>query len=161
MTKTTYIVTDPCYILDSDTWSNICNQCKDEDFYNGTFNQLVADELTKLTGSKAYVSQTGFGDWSNTLIGKVVNDGNFCADAGMVCVCKLDSSLLTKYPMTTLKELGAIFEAEGEINVEFNTTVSDWTEIYITDSAGNRWNSLPAMCEEDEDEYDYDDYDYE
>lgn len=157
MTKMTYIATDPCYILESETWSNICNQCKNEDFYNGTFNKLVADELTKLTGSKAYASQTGFGDWSNTLIGKTVNEGNFYADAGMVCVCKLDASLLAKYSMATLKELGAVFEAEGEINVEFNTTVPDWTEIYITDTAGNRWNSLPAMCDEDEyDEYDED-----
>lgn len=157
MTKMTYIVTDPCYILDGEIWGNICNQCKNEDFYNGTFNKLVADELTKLTGSKAYASGTGFGDWSNTLIGKTVNEGNFYADAGMVCVCKLDASLLAKYSMATLKELGAVFEAEGEINVEFNTTVPDWTEIYITDTAGNRWNSLPAMYDEDEyDEYDED-----
>lgn len=157
MTKMTYIVTDPCYILDSEIWSNICNQCKNEDFYNDTFNKLVADELTKLTGSKAYASQTGFGDWSNTLIGETVNGGNFYADAGRVCVCKLNSSLLAKYSMETLTELGAIFEAEGEITVEFNTTVSDWTEIYITDTAGNHWNSLPATC----DEYEYDEDEYE
>lgn len=57
MTKTTYIITDPCYIIEDSVWDNICSQCTNDDFYNGKFNKLVADHLTKITGQQAYASR--------------------------------------------------------------------------------------------------------
>lgn len=162
MTKITYLVTDPCYIIDNEVWDDICGQCTDDDFYNGKFNKLVADHLTEITGQQAYASETGFGDWSNKLLGETINDGEFVADAGMVSVCKLDAALLSKYTPEQIKNLGAIFEAEGEIEVSFDDSDSDWTIVNIVDQAGNCWNSLPPENfddeedEEDEDEEDED-----
>lgn len=152
MPKITYLVTDPCYIIDNDVWDNICGQCTSDDFCNGKFDRLVAEALTKLTGSKAYASGTGFGDWSNTLLGETVNSGEFVADAGMVSVCKLDAALFSKYTPEQIKNLGAIFEAEGEIEVSFDDSDSDWTVVNIVDQAGNRWNSLPPENFDDEDD---------
>lgn len=160
MTKTTYIITDPCYIIEDSVWDNICSQCTSEDFYNGKFNKLVADHLTKITGQQAYASETGFGDWSNQLFASIPellkNTGNFCADSGMVCVAKYDAALLTKYAPSTISNISAIFEVEGELKVNIDTSNNDWTQITMSDSAGHTFSTLPAdvMFEEDYDEDD-------
>lgn len=160
MTKTTYIITDPCYIIEDSVWSDICGQCESDDFYNGKFNKLVADHLTKITGQQAYASETGFGDWSNQLFASIPellkNTGNFCADSGMVCVAKYDAALLTKYAPSTISNIAAIFEVEGELKVNIDTSNNDWTQITMSDSAGHTFSTLPAdmMFEEDYDEDD-------
>ena len=152
MTK--YIVIDPCYLLDNTLWQECCNVgiLPNGDWDNEAFNQKVAQELTKLSGAKAYACHTGFGDWSNKLSGpNVEGDGTFYADAGMVCVCKIDAAILSKYPLSELQRLGAVFEAQGEIDVDFNTEDPCWTEVHIKDTVnGMYWNTSGAKFDFDE-----------
>lgn len=81
-----YVVTDPCYILDNKTWDECCKFLDDSP---KTFNDAVSKALTDLTGFPAYVCDTGFGDWSNKIYGSYIIHKEFCADSGMVCVCRL------------------------------------------------------------------------
>lgn len=154
MTK--YIITDPCYLLDDNTWQDCCcvAMLPNRDWDDEAFNQKVAQELTKLSGAKAYACHTGFGDWSNRLSGpNIEGDGTFYADAGMVCVCKIDAAILSKHSLDELKRLGAVFETQGEIEVNFNTKDSNWTEVYIKDTANRMyWNTLGAQDALEEDE---------
>lgn len=69
----------------------------------------------------------------------------------MVCVCKIDAVMLSKYPLNKLKRLGAIFEAQGEIKVDFNTEDEYWTQVCIEDTANHiYWNTLSAQPDLDE-----------
>ena len=54
MTK--YIITDPCYILPQDVWHNCCKAAElpNHDWDDELFAAKVANELTKLTGQKAW-----------------------------------------------------------------------------------------------------------
>ena len=138
MTK--YVITDPCYIVDEKTW----DKCL-KDFPN--FPKLVAEHLTKLTKEKAYASDTGFGDWSNGLIGNDGYIGSFGADSGMVSVCKY-----TKKVAERLSEIFAgcycVFEADGPLDVVFDTSDKQWTVVYIEDVLGNEFQSLTPDDEE-------------
>ena len=138
MTK--YVITDPCYIVDEKTW----DKCL-KDFPN--FPKLIAEHLTKLTKEKAYASDTGFGDWSNGLIGNDGYIGSFGADSGMVSVCKY-----TKKVAERLSEIFAgcycVFEADGPLNVVFDTSDKQWTVVYIEDVLGNEFQSLTPDDEE-------------
>lgn len=138
MTK--YVITDPCYIVDEKTWDKCI-----KDFPN--FPKLIAEHLTKLTKEKAYASDTGFGDWSNGLISKDGYLGSFGADSGMVSVCKY-----TKKVAERLSEIFAgcycVFEADGPLDVVFDTSDKQWTVVYIEDVLGNEFQSLTPDDEE-------------
>ena len=138
MTK--YVITDPCYIVDEKTW----DKCL-KDFPN--FPKLIAEHLTKLTKEKAYASDTGFGDWSNGLIGNDGYIGSFGADSGMVSVCKY-----TKKVAERLSGIFAgcycVFEADGPLDVVFDTSDKQWTVVYIEDVLGNEFQSLIPDDEE-------------
>ena len=138
MTK--YVITDPCYIVDEKTW----DKCL-KDFPN--FPKLIAEHLTKLTKEKAYASDTGFGDWSNGLMSKDGYLGSFGADSGMVSVCKY-----TKKVAERLSEIFAgcycVFEADGPLDVVFDTSDKQWTVVYIEDVLGNEFQTLNADDEE-------------
>ena len=138
MTK--YVITDPCYIVDEKTW----DKCL-KDFPN--FPKLIAEHLTKLTKEKAYASDTGFGDWSNGLISKDGYLGSFGADSGMVSVCKY-----TKKVAERLSGIFAgcycVFEADGPLDVVFDTSDKQWTVVYIEDVLGNEFQSLTPDDEE-------------
>lgn len=138
MTK--YVITDPCYIVDEKTW----DKCL-KDFPN--FPKLIAEHLTELTKENAYASDTGFGDWSNGLISKDGYVGSFGADSGMVSVCKY-----TKKVAERLSGIFAgcycVFEADGPLNVVFDTSDKQWTMVYIEDVLGNEFQSLTPDDEE-------------
>lgn len=138
MTK--YVITDPCYIVDEKTWDKCI-----KDFPN--FPKLIAEHLTKLTKEKAYASDTGFGDWSNGLIGNDGYIGSFGADSGMVSVCKY-----TKKVAERLSDIFCgcycVFEADGPLNVVFDTSDKQWTVVYIEDVLGNEFQSLTPDDEE-------------
>ena len=138
MTK--YVITDPCYIVDEKTW----DKCL-KDFPN--FPKLIAEHLTKLTKEKAYASDTGFGDWSNGLMSKDGYLGSFGADSGMVSVCKY-----TKKVAERLSGIFAgcycVFEADGPLDVVFDTSDKQWTVVYIEDVLGNEFQTLNADDEE-------------
>lgn len=134
MTK--YVITDPCYIVDEKTW----DKCL-KDFPN--FPKLIAEHLTELTKEKAYASDTGFGDWSNALFDSKGCVGYFGADSGMVCVCKYTRKVANKLS-GIFGGCYCIFEAEGPLNVVFDTSNKQWTVVGIEDVVGNEWSTLNA-----------------
>lgn len=154
--KTKYIITDPCYLISGKEWSRVYTSaevfCKKE----GTFNDFrrfreiheveIAAWLEFETGSKAFVSSTGYGDWENSLFsidGKNKEHvGDFMADSGLVCVAKVSKELEDIAEDLDRHGLAAVFEAEGEITVEMDTSDSSWTVISIKDEAGNSWRTL-------------------
>lgn len=142
--KNKYVITDPCYLVDDDTWDTLI-----KDWDNFTVN--LAEHLTKKTGEKAYAASTGFGDWTNALYGDNY-EKPFGADAGLVCVCRyteqIDEELGLIYPGCY-----AVFEAEGPLNVMFNFDDPSWTEVYIEDAAGNEWSTLPSERVDDSEFY--------
>ena len=152
-----YIITDPCYILDRETWGKCCDAAKmpSGEWNDEVFNAHVADALKVLTDSAAYACQTGFGDWTNRIYGSNVLYPEFVADSGMVCVAefndKVENSLKTKYPTSKFLKngLAALIECEGDIKVEFDTEDINWTVVYIKDSKGNWFESMQPECEED------------
>ena len=101
------------------------------------------------------VAGTGYGDWANSLAcvkgpSRLVNDGCFCADAGMVCFCEL-----TPQVERALRDLGpgAYAEIEAENPVcEFDCADRDWTRIKITDGT-SVYMSEECDFFDDEDDY--------
>ena len=154
--KTKYIITDPCYIISSKEWSRVYTSaevfCKKE----GTFSDFrrfreiheseIANWLEFETGAKAFVSSTGYGDWENSLLsidGKNKKHvGDFMADSGLVCVAKVSKELEDTAEDLERRGLAAVFEAEGEITVEMDTSDSSWTVVSIKDEAGNSWRTI-------------------
>ena len=63
-----YVVTDPCYILPDDVWSE-CLQKTGEynDSWCDRFDEQVQAALSAFVGSKAWAESTGFGDWTNEM----------------------------------------------------------------------------------------------
>lgn len=156
MTK--YIITDPCYVLSDDTWSNICNQCKNEDFYNGTFDRLASEALNKLAGTtNAVASATGFGDWDNCMHcsneDKIIHT-DFFADSGMVCVVEyndaIQQALKDKDNIRLIEKGGiAVIETEGNVEITMNTEDPNWTVVEIEDD-NDVFNSFLPYDEEEE-----------
>lgn len=156
MTK--YIITDPCYVLSDDTWSNICNQCKNEDFYNGTFDRLTSEALNKLAGTtNAVASATGFGDWDNCMHcsneDKIIQT-DFFADSGMVCVVEyndaIQQALKDKDNVRLIEKGGiAVIETEGNVEITMNTEDPNWTVVEIEDD-NDVFNSFLPCDEEEE-----------
>lgn len=138
--KTKYIITDPCYLLSHNDWASLFHDldlCTEAG--RNELNSRIEFALEKLTGSKSWVAETGYGDWSNVIIGNVFDGrSDFCADSGTVCVCKYTPEL-EKIKITDWA--AAIIEAEGEITVEMDTSNPHWTIVRIEDSYGNKWRS--------------------
>lgn len=147
-----YIVTDPCYILPGDTWSkciDACEQYSRQPDWSDKFTEQIQAALSEFVGSKAWVESTGFGDWDNTLYGPDVIQSDFTADSGMVCVCEYNEKVADG--LNCPEQCAAIFDANGSIKVDFDTSVSDWIVVNITDSTGNCWNThIPDDEEDDE-----------
>lgn len=141
MTK--YVITDPCYIVDEKTWDKYI-----KDFPN--FPKLIAEHLTELTKEKAYVSFTGFGDWSNALFDSKGCIGYFGADSGMVSVCKLTRKVANRLAFV-FGGCYCTFEADGPLNVVFDTSNKRWTIVNIKDAVGNEFQTLNANEEDDDD----------
>ena len=149
MTK--YIVTDPCYLIDKDVWADCCKAAElpNHGWDNDLFNARVANELTKLTGQKAWASDTGFGDWDNAIHGnpdKIIQS-EFCADSGMVSVCILtddmEAKLRAEYPYG-FNTLGAIIECDGEVHI----IAHEWGSVGIDESSSYHHHSqcTGSMC---------------
>lgn len=158
MTK--YIITDPCYLLDDDTWQKCCNaaQLPSGEWNDDVFNAYVEDALKTLSGNKAWASSTGFGDWTNYISGmKNVLQPEFAADSGMVCVCefndKVEAAMHIKYP-TGLGKCAAFIECEGQVRVDFDTEDKNWTVVYITDETTTFHSSYADDEAQDDDWWD-------
>ena len=125
-----YVVTDPCYILNNDTWDECCKFLDDSP---KAFNEAVSKALTDLTGFPAYVCDTGFGDWN---------------DSGMVCVCRLTSEIenhFAKEYSDIYSRSAAVFEGSEDINVDFDISDPSWTVVKIHDNqTGNFIETMSA-----------------
>ena len=159
MTK--YIITDPCYILDSDTWQDCCSKANRNGLWDDEFfDLLVMQALEQKSGSKAWATGTGIGDWDNSIGGnyKKVIQNRFVADSGMVCVCKWTEEIeqYLKEEYGRFFEMGiAIIECVGDIDVELDKSDSSWTVVKIKDDEG-RFESLLADCFDEEEDYEED-----
>ena len=142
MSKILYI-TDPCYILPGDTWSEVVNKYNsDSDIF-----KALEKELEKISGAKAYVSSTGLGDWINEIYSedpsKIINR-RFCADSGLVCVCEVNEvseEHLKQY--TTTAHMCAKVEVSDNYTVEFDQSDQFWTVVIIKDENNKINSSLP------------------
>lgn len=129
MTK--YIVTDPCYILPSDIWTECCQK-------SGDFNAVVTKALQEFTGDeKARAVGTGCGDWSNRVYSisvRKVAKSDFTADSGMVCFCKYNGVVAKALKDNHIKEgCFAVLELEGKITFTFDVGINRATELFIWD----------------------------
>lgn len=155
----TYIITDPCYILPDDIYDECFEKYRrenksinDPENYKAYCND-IAEALRKYSNTeyKVYVSGTGFGDWTNEIIGPNVLQAHFAADAGLVCVCELTDVINEHLERTDLfVPCYGVFATEGEASVEFDRTIPDWVVVKITDEEGNYWETFTPYDEEDE-----------
>ena len=158
------LVTDPCYLLDllstqqerDKLWDYVCNSIHDYDRdYDGTDHEDATKRMSDVLGLNILrMSDTGFGDWSNTITStsKHINVlvPEFYADAGMMCVVEINEKL-----ENFLKDhdIGAIFESDVPISVSVNNEDRGWYVLEIMDEHG--WHELATSEEpeqEDEDE---------
>lgn len=150
-----FVVTDPCYILPDEVWDKCCkvfDEYDNDEFMYQRFDEAVTKALTEFTGTKAYACGTGYGDWHNQLEGDghILHD-EFCADAGMVCVCEM-----TENVEKALKDCGdwayAVFECEELENVILDLENPNWTRVFIETTEGHYFYTL-KMEENDDDDY--------
>lgn len=147
-----YIITDPCYILPDNIWSECCKSL-DDGFE--VFNQAVSKALTEFTGYKAWSCDNGYGDWINEIYGPGVIKPNFYADSGMVCVCRLSPSALEYWQeknITTYLAGAAFFEMSEDIDVKFDKSDIHWTVVKIRDNQTD--NTIQSTREEECEEED-------
>lgn len=162
MTKQ-YVITDPCYIIDDNTWSNVCNECFDdspEQYEN--FNKRITQELNKLAGTtNAIAVETGFGDWSNSIHatnGHKVLQSDFFADSGMVCVVEYNDKTKQAFVEQNNEKLierggCALIETEGDVIIKADTSDKNWTIIEIDDDETHFYSDDHIYCDDE----DYDD----
>ena len=137
----TYIITDPCYLIDNEKWQKCCKVFQDERYKDD--DELVQQILyanikfeLKKKSKFAFVSSTGYGDWANHLLGQGANglqiiSAGFCADAGMVCVVEAE-----KFIKNPIRHCSAIFETDEKIKVEVDKTNPNWYVLQIYNDKG-------------------------
>ena len=90
----------------------------------------------------------------------------FCADSGMVCVCRLTPEIekhFTKDYPDIYSHGAAVFEGSEDINVDFDISDPSWTVVKIHDNkTGNFIETMSAddfyaENEDFDDDYSYDD----
>lgn len=126
--KKIWAITDPCYLAD---WDERESTGYDLDIESWVENQ---------TGHKAWVSDTGYGDWSNSISGIVeIVDGHneFCADSGMVCVCCPTEKMIEHIKSFPNPHCAAYFIADEDINVVMDRSDSEWTVVKVYNKEGN------------------------
>jgi hypothetical protein len=136
-------VTDPCYVIDEQVWSEICDKAVGGgEEWSNNFDKLVTDYLKEKTGKDwACAGSTWYGDWSNTMSGTPVlsvTKMDFYADSGMWCVVPAefnerhdsdplggaallefdDNSDIKVIVTTDNNKQWAEFEVHGEVNGE-------------------------------------------
>ena len=132
-----YVVTDPCYILSDAQWDECCKYLGDD---LAEFAKAVSRALTEHTGYPAYAHDTGCGDWSNRIYGPNIIRSDFCADSGMVSVCRLTPEVeadLKDNPSQPF-EGAAIFEASEDIEVRFSWTSEPSTALTLVEITDNQ-----------------------
>lgn len=155
---TTYIITDPSYILTRDEWSKCCEILNTDKPYSEVqeqFNleiQMYLKDISK--DPRAYSSDTLIGDWTNSVHGPNVIQSEFCADAGMVCVVEYTEEIQRRIGIHNdgkpLPEFCyALFEAEGPLTIN-SEEIGGQLQLYITDNNNHEW----TLDNPEEEEYD-------
>ena len=112
--KGNIIITDPCYIVkDDDKWNAIC----DAIIKARPRGEGNAEILKETLGVDALIAETIYGDWGCTVYEEDCAIGEFCADAGMVCVMSEEDVL--------------------KINPTFKEDYGDWCYTLIEDFDGD------------------------
>lgn len=139
MNTNKYVVTDPCYILPEDKWEKCCkvfDKYPEDEMYQ-RFDEEVTKALQEFSSDdKAMAIGTGFGDWNNEIKGSNSNkilQSYFCADAGMVCICKYTDSVKEALSKYVNQGSFAILELEGKVKFTFNVENPNWTQLFIED----------------------------
>lgn len=151
--KKKYVITDPYYILPEEDRRKCCDYAdktskEDHEDWSEIFHTAVEMALTRFTQGQAWVNSTLFGDWDNVMYGPNVIQDRFCADSGMVSVCEYNDKV--KEATKDLPEYCfAIIEADDNIKVSFDESVSDWCVVKIKSSFGNFHSEYPAKEDED------------
>lgn len=133
----TYIITDPMYIVSRDTWMASYEGLylnKKEDF--DIFCKRLNDSIEKLSGHKAWCSDTGIGDWSNRIMGDTVLEGHsmFGADGGMVCVCRYTDEVKKALAENDIQEWSyGLFEMNENMEVTIDKSDDSWYVLYMGD----------------------------
>lgn len=146
-------VTDPCYVIDTKEWDEICDKAASmPGDWSENFNQIVTEYLREKTGKDwAVAGDTGYGDWSNHMSGESVVKAGFYADAGMWCVVPAEFN-----ERDDMKDDdGAILEFDdGPITVVVTETNDrEWTEFSVTGQIDGRLSaaySEPYRSDEEE-----------
>ena len=119
--KFNYLVTDPCYLISHEIWSEVCENTK------GKSNEEFAIELEKHLPKGSMVHTTGVGDYINS-ISPVYEDTTvnivqscFTVDSGFLCITPVEDP--TPYEVDTRF---AIIESEEELTYGFDTAHLDW-----------------------------------
>ena len=119
--KFNYLVTDPCYLISHEIWSEVCENTK------GKSNEEFAIELEKHLPEGSMVHTTGVGDYINS-ISPVYEDTTvnivqscFTVDSGFLCITPVEDT--TPYEVDTRF---AIIESDEELTYGFDTAHSDW-----------------------------------
>ena len=128
------LVTDPCYLISDDDWSNVCSMCFNKELEENKalnkFNEMITELLKLNSGDdKAIADRTGFGDWVNSIDGKM-----FYADSGMVCVVE-DTEKLRNYLLDKGIDLPtgvAHLEVEDDAHCNINTDDPTWSVVEIS-----------------------------
>lgn len=121
-----YIVTDPCYIIDNDSWVSLCVN------YPEDLEKSLEKLLTSITKKKSFVSDTKCGDWVNFLVGQGVIQNSFTADSGMVCVCAYTDTLKKNLSEKLMSDCCALFETKDLIDVMFDKSGNATKVVIIT-----------------------------
>jgi len=152
------IITDPCYVLKDEIWSDVCDHIAFCEAYEDIKFDAIYDFLGTIGIHTAIFVDTLYGDWGCTTYETTIENadhikevldvadkreydedddynipikeiGGFCADAGLVCVFSLDELKKSPYFDT---------EFEKRFGDYTNTIIKDFhgeVEVYDTDNA--------------------------
>ena len=165
--KFTYLVTDPCYLINHEQWSSLCSLTDQEVKEQGrgwgsVFRKMVQQHLQIISGDlNAVAGNTGYGDWSNEMHRCVSRDSveirerGFVADSGCVCVVEVTPSLLEymRMDMETMKHfaMASIIESDTRLHGEIDESDPSWSMVSLYDEQGR----LVAISEDSDADTEY------
>lgn len=128
----TLVITDPCYFIKDRDWDEVV--------------RLGESFLDRLTTCPMIVTETGFGDWSCSVLDMETSQeiGRFAADAGMVCVTTLED--IAKYNYDAVQHLRDIpwccFILPDFLGEVWFTHDSDNNTVVHTFGSHNLWGGM-------------------
>lgn len=131
------IITDPCYVIKNDDWSNVCHHVNDLNY-------------EPIPG--AIMHDTIYGDWSCTTFDAKTKKsiGHFCADAGLVAIFDLAEVLKYNpsfdYHITKMWTTTLIKDFDGDVWFEikhYNKPYGDDYSVHVVGRGVNTKTNEP------------------